>query len=107
MPRYDYRCENGHITEALRPASVVQIDCPACLGLAQRQSIYVISQGSKTQPPMGQRPLRIGEYQEAAAEVGYQLTERNKHLEHPLSTPDYYGIAKKTALAKIAAGEAD
>ncbi len=107
MPRYDYRCNCGHNTEALRHVSVTEIACPVCGGCAQRQAIYAFAQVGKTQPPMGQRPLFMGEYNEAAAEVSHDLAERNKHLEHPLPVPDYFGIAKSTALAKIAAGEAD
>ena len=95
------------MTERIRPLSVTEIACPECCVPAQRQAIYPISQGNLTTVPMGQRPLKIGAYQEAAAEIEYDLEKRNSHLEHPEPTPNYYGVAKDKARARIAAGEAD
>ena len=41
MPRYDYRCKEGDVTEAVREMSVTEIACPSCGGVAQRQAVYV------------------------------------------------------------------
>lgn len=39
MPRYDYRCLQGHVTEAVREMAVTEILCP-CGQPALRQAIY-------------------------------------------------------------------
>jgi len=40
MPRYDYRCDQGTVTEATREMAVSEIACPDCGGVAQRQAVY-------------------------------------------------------------------
>ena len=39
MPRYDYRCSQRHVTEAVREMAVTEIVCP-CGQPALRQAIY-------------------------------------------------------------------
>lgn len=37
MPLYDFKCDEGHVTELLRPVSVGAVPCPVCGGDAARQ----------------------------------------------------------------------
>lgn len=36
MPRYDYRCDEGHVTEAVAGVEVGLLPCPACGRQARR-----------------------------------------------------------------------
>lgn len=42
MPRYDYKCPKGHVTEALLPMSADKILCPDCGLPAKRVPINTV-----------------------------------------------------------------
>ena len=65
MPRYDFRCPDGHVTESLQAMGVGSIPC-ACGQEAVRLSVYRFNLGGGLQPK-----YRVSEYQEAASEANY------------------------------------
>jgi hypothetical protein len=40
MPRYDYECRDGHVTESKEDIDVVKITCPTCKRVAKRHQVY-------------------------------------------------------------------
>lgn len=43
MPLYDYRCEEGHVTERLAPFDCTYTSCFTCGRTAKRQSVYQVA----------------------------------------------------------------
>jgi|ETNvirnome_6_100_1030635.scaffolds.fasta_scaffold73598_2 hypothetical protein len=107
MPRYDYHCSAGHVTETIKGFDVRTIDCPECGQLSTRSSVHLISQSNLAHIPADQRPLKIGAFEEASQELAYQHAEIAKHLpEDSYQMPDYIGVGiarGKQALAGKAA----
>ena len=78
MPRYDYRCKEGDVTEAVREMSVTEIACPSCGGVAQRQAVYAnqhIRGETVARPRLGSSiknkhgQFKLGLYAEAQSEI--------------------------------------
>ena len=77
MPRYDYRCKEGDVTEAVREMSVTEIVCPSCGGVAQRQAVYanqIIRGETVARPQLGNYSHHRGRFdvgivQEAQHEI--------------------------------------
>ena len=40
MPLYDFRCGEGHETEARKEMACSEIVCPSCGGVARRKAVY-------------------------------------------------------------------
>lgn len=98
MPRYDYTCPAGHVTESVRSVHVTAIQC-FCHKTARRVAIYrdqYIScetgpkSGLKVEAPRDEKDLRkpFAQYQEAAQEVEYAYAR----VDDPkVKAPDLYG----------------
>ncbi len=80
MPRYDFRCSWGTITEAVKGLGIDTIPCPCCGGVARRVPFYANQQvsgvdggrtplGNSAKNKHGQWDLRI--VKEAQHEMVY------------------------------------
>ena len=96
MPTFDWACARGHVFEDSTPRETREITCP-CGRPASRllSAPQLITQ--RVPAPKGQRPLRIGEYQEAAQEVDYRWRKLEYELDAPIQRPDYFGAANGKA----------
>lgn len=102
MPRYDYICPVGHMTETIKGIEVTQIDCVDCGKPAVRQSVYLFSQGNTAFVPANQRVMKMRDVEEAGAEIAYQHERINHEMDGQHQMPDYAGIATAKAQAALA-----
>jgi hypothetical protein len=93
MPRYDFRCEAGHVGEHMVSRGTYEVPC-AC-GLAAQREVVPSRVGvtGVTVPPMRERKLPISRFQEAH---GTLLHESAKAGVEP---PDTWSAAKRAAAA--------
>lgn len=96
MPFYDFHCPAGHVTEAMRPRDVTLIHC-ACGEPAQRASVYRVGFTGFARTPVDQREIKIGAYQEAAAEVEYRHSRETNVDGSPKPAPSLWRAAKAEA----------
>jgi hypothetical protein len=90
MPLYEYRCQAGHVTELLRPASVSSQRCSCGLD-SQRRSVY------RTAQIGGEQTLPGRDFLEASEMIAdqHQSFERREGVEAP--PPPLYRMAKAKA----------
>ena len=102
MPRYDFRCGEGHVTEARREMACSEIVCPSCSGVAHRLAVYaeqLILGDTVAKPRLGNSALdkhgrlRLGQFVEAHSEI---LHDSAKAGAEP---PDTFQIGKRRAKA--------
>ncbi len=93
MPRYDYRCVGGHVTEKERGYDVDRIPCPVCGVSAQRLAVYpgvqLMGDGINTHQPTKEAPVNVTRFMEAHGQI---LQEAEKAHVTP---PDFLKIAKE------------
>ena len=97
MALYEYRCGQGHSAELLRHVSIEEVECPACGETAKRQSVYRFSFSGFTRTPIDQREVRLGEFQEASAELAYDHERAESRAGQPLPKPPLWRRAKREA----------
>lgn len=94
MPRYDFRCAGGHVTEELTGREVRAIACPSCPLLAER---LVVPSGvgitGLTVPPIGERRVHLGRAIEAQHEIVDQAQRAG------VEPPDLLSVARRKAAA--------
>ena len=88
MPRYDYRCAEGHTTESVQPHEVDAIEC-LCGRSAQRVVLAPPQATGFAQRPTREAPINLTRYMEAQGEI-VQAAER-----HGIEPPDLWGAAKE------------
>jgi len=64
---------------------------------AERVAVNSINVAGFTRPPVDQREIRIGEFQEAGAELEYQASRQTDIEGKPLPTPSLWKAAKQQA----------
>src|SRR5512146_87194 len=96
MPFYDYHCANGHTYSGLRSRDVASETCH-CGAVAVRESVYSIGVSGFARPPVDQRQVKMGDYQEASAELEYQQTRRTNVDGSLKPEPQLGSMAKKRA----------
>ena len=93
MPRYDYRCAGGHVTEKERGYDVVRVTCPICGASAQRLAVYqgvqVMGDGINTHQPTKEAPVNVTRFMEAHGQILYEAEKAH------VTPPDFLGIAKE------------
>jgi len=101
MPRYDFECPEGHVTERRADITTDMIECPVC-GLAAYRapfsaSTYLI--GGDVPKPQHQHRFPSKEaatryktnlFKEASAEIAHSYGEAERNTGLKLKTPDYY-----------------
>ena len=114
MPTYDYRCENGHVTEFRRGRDCVSLPCPVCTEEAKRvpfyASVVLVTEtgvgtgygryrpvGSETRDKNGR--TRVSLFQEASAELSYAHKKREEEVGQELPRRGYYKEGVKRAQA--------
>lgn len=101
MPLYDYRCEHGHTTEALRPVGVALVECRVCGAAAHRAPAHRIA---ITRPEVDTRGM-FRRFVEAGSELEHAAGRVEGQTGQPVETPGLWRQAKARADAIIAAGE--
>lgn len=88
MPLYEYRCEDGHVTELVRPVSATSQRCP-CGRTAQRRSVYRLA---VVQPEV---TFNGRDFIEASAAIEDQRSRLEQQEGVPVNSPDFYREALK------------
>lgn len=88
MPLYDFRCEQGHVVEAIRPVLTTYNSCPTCGMMAER----IYSNPATFAYPEPDTRGMFRRFQEASAE-------------RPEGSPPLWNAAKQRAIALSRAGE--
>jgi hypothetical protein len=91
MPRYDFCCDEGHVTEVRAGYEVTAVTCPTCGLEARRLSIYrsqyingeTVAKGVTKATRMGNvvdkhGRYRLGLFEEASAEVAHACDKAEK-----------------------------
>ncbi len=93
MPRYDYRCPSGHVTEQIRGFKVKLTKCLECGRRARRQAVYAEQylggDGITAHCPPREAPINLTRFTEAHGEL---LRDAEKAGVEP---PDLFGAAKE------------
>ena len=110
MPLYDYRCENGHVTERKADYALEYIDCPECDAAAGRVATYqnqyirgeTVAKGSSRATREGNIKdkhgrTRVSVFQEASAEIDYAHTKAENEAGRELPSPKLYKKAMRRA----------
>ncbi len=126
MPLYDYRCQNGHLFEELRPMEIETMPCRACSLPANRvpfNRIRIVKldvfeyDGRDIKAAMQvtngrleldsiQTRQKFRDYMDASQESNYLYEQAEKDLGTPIQSPDVWAAAKEGAKQIISAGEA-
>lgn len=101
MPLYDWKCPEGHTTEAIRRSDCVGIACPRCDLTASRQ---FASRVAIVGPTTDTRNM-FRRYQEASAEIGHTADTLAAATGRDVEMPNLWQEAKQRAAAMTAAGE--
>lgn len=99
MPLYEFRCDNGHVTEWLVPVGVEQTGC-RCGARAQRQ---FPSRFGIVGPTTDLRSM-YRRFNEASAEMGHNAQKVEANTGQSVRLPDYWGQAKDRASKALQAG---
>ena len=100
MPRYDFRCSQGHTTEAVTPMAVDRRPCP-CGAEAVRQAVYAeqtIIGDTVPKPRLGSSSrdkagrFRLGIWEEAQSEIIHDAKKAG------VEPPDLFQNAKRRVL---------
>lgn len=104
MPRFDFACRLGHVTEDLVSRTTREIGCPRC-GRQAKRTLGVPrlpGVGGAAATPKDQRALPIGAMQEAAAEVEHAWQKQEYERDGEIARPPYFQVARKKALDALA-----
>lgn len=91
MPRYDFRCPSGHITELRAGYDQSAAACGSCGAEASRVAVNHIGMSGFAIPPMSARAIPLKRFEEAHGEM-LLAAERSG-----VEAPDVMGIAKRQA----------
>lgn len=91
MPRYDYRCANGHVEEVVADRDASSVPCPLCSAVATRIVTVPPSVNGFSQPPMRERKLPVSWFIEAQ----HQMVDEAQRT--GVMPPDPMEIAKRQA----------
>lgn len=96
MPTFDWSCPRGHVFEDSSNRETRELTCHCGRPAERLLSVpQLITQ--RAVAPKGQRPLRIGQYQEAAQEVEHRWQQLEYEMDSPIQRPDYFGAANGKA----------
>ena len=119
MPRYDFKCLGGHLTERRVPMSIRTIPCPVCGEESQRVPFYVttvivtetgVGSGYGRYKPVGSEikdkngRIRLDLFQEATDELDHSHKKAEEIAGKPLPRRNYYKEGMARAKALMAAG---
>ena len=102
MPIYDFRCSDGHTTEAIRPMSTEAIPC-ACGGEAHRTGV---NPGIGIVGPTTDTRGMYRRFTEASAELDYSAQRYEQSTGQQAPNTGLWSAAKAQATAMTRAGEA-
>lgn len=102
MPLFDFRCSNGHVSEAIRPSEVVGIACPRCARMARRNGV---NRGIGVVGPTTDTRGMFRRFTEASAEIDHAASSIEANTGQPVRTPNLWKAAQQRAAAMSAAGE--
>ncbi len=99
MPRYDFACECGEITEVWAGFETDSLLCPRCGALAHRLAVYqdqytITESGGHSYPSHnakdGKGRYRVLDFQEASAEIDHACFEAERKEGKPIKLPNLY-----------------
>mgnify|MGYP001617678731 FL=1 len=96
MPLFEFVCGNGHRTERLAARDTEMIWC-SCGQPSARASVYRVNVTGFTPTPIDQREVRLGEFQEATAEIAYKHERAENAAGQRLPPPPLWRRAKQEA----------
>lgn len=102
MPLYDYRCSEGHVSEALASMDCTTIACRVCATPAVRLGAYRVA---VTQPEVDVRG-KFRRFREATAELDATARTVEASTGQAVTTPNYWTAARQRLTAMHARGEA-
>lgn len=95
MPRYDYRCAEGHVAEVNASRDTSALACPECGAAAARVTLTAPSINGFVRKPTREHYVNLNRFVEAQGE----LVEDARRM--GIAPPDLYGEAQR----RVAAGE--
>ena len=98
MPLYTFRCLSGHEHDALGVRGVPLLrPCPECGSDAERLSIYAPSLTGEARVPLDQREVKMGDFNEAGAELAYAEDRAEAGGDPSQKKPSLWKAAKRQA----------
>lgn len=91
MPRYDFRCSDGHLHEMRAGYDQPALPCPSCGKEARRNPVNRLGVSGFAIPPMRARPVGLSDFTEAQGEMVH-TAERTG-----VPAPDVMAIAARQA----------
>lgn len=79
MPTYDFRCDEGHVTEARRGVDVESIPCP-CGRIATRLSVYHVNVAGDVWIPESEGEYRNEAWGKSLKKQGWDAARSFEHL---------------------------
>jgi hypothetical protein len=98
LPLYEFRCQEGHTTEARASRETTSIFC-ACGAPAARQSVYRVGVSGFARTPLPERHYgkQFKAFQEASGELEYQASRQTNLDGSERPTPPLWQTAKVEA----------
>lgn len=96
MPLYDFRCPDCGVFEMKAGRDEEKVEC-ACGEQATRLSVYHVGVAGFARTPVNQREIKIGEYQEASAELEHQRSRQTNLDGSEKAPPPLWKMAKAEA----------
>ncbi len=99
MPRYDFRCADGHVFEQWVARDTRFADCSECGNSAQRELAvpWLPTILGAAAVPKDQRVVHVGEMEEAGQQLDHELAQLSESAGRPLRMPDLTGDALRNA----------
>lgn len=105
-PFYDYDCADCGVFERRGQREDSETEC-ACGKRATRLSVYFVGVSGFARPGKGERMVRMGEFQEASAEVEHAASKRTNVDGSPTKAPSLWKAAQQKAVALRQRGVTD
>ena len=105
-PFYDYDCADCGVFERRGQREDSETEC-ACGKRATRLSVYFVGVSGFARPDTGERMVRMGEFQEASAEVEHAASKRTNVDGSPTKAPSLWKAAQQKAVALRQRGVTD
>lgn len=97
MPLYTFLCAAGHSTDALGAVGAPSRPCSECDLCAERQSVYANAQIGVARVPNDQKTVKMGDFQEAGAELEYADDKAKASGDPVPKAPSLWKEAKRQA----------
>lgn len=111
MPLYEYECNAGHLTEAVRPLLTASVICPHCGSTAARRAVSRVAvrvgaendwtssvrDNGQIRVPVAERKVHTRLYDEASQQLEYQHAQAEESAQRTLPEPPLARAALRLA----------